>query len=63
MESQPQNAEFKFQWKVSLKIPNSGIILKIFTHGKQGSKAVVLLLLIHCLTLSFMNINARLHPL
>ena len=27
MESQPQNI-----WKVSLKILNSGIILKIFTH-------------------------------
>ena len=37
MESQPQNAElekfYDFLWKVSLKIMNSGIILKTFTHG------------------------------
>ena len=31
MESQPQNPEFI--WKVSLKILNSGIILKTFTHA------------------------------
>ena len=36
MESQSQNAiqhfEADFLWKVSLKVLNSGIILKIFTH-------------------------------
>ena len=33
MESQPQNPEFILSlWKVSLKILNSGIILKTFTH-------------------------------
>ena len=30
MESQPQNPEL---WKVSLKILNSGLILKTFTHA------------------------------
>ena len=39
MESQPQNPEFRnnpenydFLWKVNIKILNSGIILKTFTH-------------------------------
>ena len=38
MESQPQNPEeADFLWKVSLKILNSGIIMKTFTHGQQDT--------------------------
>ena len=32
MESQPQHFVADFLWKVSLKILNSGLILKTFTH-------------------------------
>ena len=32
MESQPKNPEADFLWKVSLKILNSGIIMRTFSH-------------------------------
>ena len=42
MESQPQNPEADFLWKVSLKILNSGIILKTFTHVIVGFNMTLL---------------------
>ena len=35
MESQPQSPEFRNTPEVSLKILNSGLILKMFTHDKM----------------------------